>query len=366
LIFGENANKFMDEFSRDFHNGYLNTLKRRFGTKRVNANMVYQEYINDREHVHMNSTRWLTLADYVKWMGKKSICTAEETEKGWFITYIDRDPETLRRQEEIDKKRKLDLDDRQRQEMFLQKQIERAAEKNLEDGEGKTSGATELERSEKGEAIKISFTKKMKTSSSSSANNDFKEPLPVAKEREKSSIFSELESKKTPSVFGREKKKTNALDEIMGIEKAKEAKQHQKEEENKKRLSSSSTKIIQNDNWLHERIVVKIVTKKLGEKYFKKKGIVLEVMDDLYTGKIKLIESGTVMKLDQAHLETVLPALGKQVLILNRSAHVGESAMLDKINQEDFDADLTLLSGPNKGKVIRHIPYEDISKLSQE
>ena len=116
----------MDEFSGDFHRGYITLLKRRFGSKRVNANTVYQEYINDRDHVHMNATRWLTLTDYVKWLGKSSICTVEETEKGWFITYIDRDPETLRRQEEIEKKKKLDLDDRQRQQMFLEKQIERA------------------------------------------------------------------------------------------------------------------------------------------------------------------------------------------------------------------------------------------------
>jgi DNA/RNA-binding protein KIN17 len=123
LLFGENANKFMDEFSGEFNKVFLNTLKRRFGTKRVHANIVYQEYINDRNHIHMNATRWLTLTDYVKWLGRKGICIVEETEKGWFITYIDRDPETLRRQEEIEKKKKLDLDDRQRQEMFLQKQV---------------------------------------------------------------------------------------------------------------------------------------------------------------------------------------------------------------------------------------------------
>ena len=55
----------MDSFSSEFHNEYINTLKRRFNTKRVHANIVYQEYINDRNHIHMNSTRWLTLTDYV-------------------------------------------------------------------------------------------------------------------------------------------------------------------------------------------------------------------------------------------------------------------------------------------------------------
>ena len=33
-------------------------------------------------------------------------------------------------------------------------------------------------------------------------------------------------------------------------------------------------KVNRKDYWLHERIVVKVVTKKLGEKYYKKKGTV--------------------------------------------------------------------------------------------
>jgi DNA/RNA-binding protein KIN17 len=65
----------------------------------------------------------------------------DETEKGWFVTYIDRDPETMRRQEEIEKKKKLDLDDRQRQQLFLEKQMERA-----KDAEVKVVEATELKK----------------------------------------------------------------------------------------------------------------------------------------------------------------------------------------------------------------------------
>jgi DNA/RNA-binding protein KIN17 len=59
----------MDEFSGEFNREYINTLKRRFGTKRVHANIVYQEYINDRNHIHMNATKWLTLTDYVQYLG---------------------------------------------------------------------------------------------------------------------------------------------------------------------------------------------------------------------------------------------------------------------------------------------------------
>lgn len=56
---------------REFMDGYLELLKRRFGTKRVNCNIVYQEYIAYREHIHMNSTQWETLTEFIKWLGRE-------------------------------------------------------------------------------------------------------------------------------------------------------------------------------------------------------------------------------------------------------------------------------------------------------
>ena len=85
---------------------------------------------------------------------------------------------------------------------------------------------------------------------------------------------------------------------------------------------------------------MKITTKKLGEKYFKKKALVLDV-EDKYTGKIRLLETGTVIKIDQADLETVLPAIGKPVLVLN-GAYRGEQAILEQINEKDFNAQIVL------------------------
>ncbi len=54
------------------------------------ALQVYQEYISDRNHLHMNATKWLSLTGFVKWLGKEGKAIVDETEKGWFVTYIDR------------------------------------------------------------------------------------------------------------------------------------------------------------------------------------------------------------------------------------------------------------------------------------
>lgn len=53
-------------------------------------------------------------------------CVVDHTEKGWFITYIDRDPETIARAEAIAKKAKMDKDDEERMLDFVQKQAEKA------------------------------------------------------------------------------------------------------------------------------------------------------------------------------------------------------------------------------------------------
>jgi len=60
---------------REFKDGYLDLLRRQFGTKRVKANQVYQDYINDRDHVHMNSTQWETLTEFIKWLGREGTVT---------------------------------------------------------------------------------------------------------------------------------------------------------------------------------------------------------------------------------------------------------------------------------------------------
>ena len=49
-----------------------------------------------RNHVHMNSTKWLTLTEFVKYLGRTGQCKVEETEKGWFITLINRDEMEVR------------------------------------------------------------------------------------------------------------------------------------------------------------------------------------------------------------------------------------------------------------------------------
>ena len=43
----------------------------------------------------MNSTRWVTLTEFVKHLGRSGMARVDETEKGWFIAWIDSSPKAL-------------------------------------------------------------------------------------------------------------------------------------------------------------------------------------------------------------------------------------------------------------------------------
>uniref|UniRef100_A0A8C8RK46 Kin17 DNA and RNA binding protein n=1 Tax=Pelusios castaneus TaxID=367368 RepID=A0A8C8RK46_9SAUR len=283
LLASEDPQQFMDYFSEEFRNDFLELLRRRFGTKRVHNNIVYNEYISHREHIHMNATQWETLTDFTKWLGREGYCKVDETPKGWYIQYIDRDPETIRRQQEQEKKKKQDLDDEEKTAKFIEEQVKRG----LEGKEQEMPVYTELNRENEEEKVAFNLNKGASTSVAASSKTGSVLGPSALKTVGGTGSVKRKESAHS-SGHSKEKKKKSALDEIMEFEEEKK-------------------KTVRTDYWLQPEIVVKIVTKKLGEKYHKKKAIVKEVIDK-YTAVVKMIDSGDKLKLDQTHLETVIPA----------------------------------------------------------
>ncbi|GAB2282068.1 DNA/RNA-binding protein kin17 [Dionaea muscipula] len=111
--------------NEEFESSFLEHMKRSHRFSRIAATVVYNEYISDRHHVHMNSTQWATLIDFIKYLGRTGKCKVEETPKGWFITYIDRDSETLFKEREKNKRIRADMADEEKQEREIGRQIER-------------------------------------------------------------------------------------------------------------------------------------------------------------------------------------------------------------------------------------------------
>ncbi|XP_074324389.1 KIN17-like protein [Apium graveolens] len=277
-VFGQNPNFVVECFSHEFEFTFLEHIKRSHGISRVAATCVYNEYIADRHHVHMNSTQWVTLTEFVKYLGKTGKCKVEETSKGWFIRYVDRGDDSERKRKRM--RVRADLVDEEKQDWEIMKQIERAQQNNMMTNEGKLFKRGESD----GGKIKIKL---------GAGNKEKGERLRV--------VFDEGETggnkKKKPKKDATEKaSKASALDEVMREQEM--AKEHR----NRK------------DYWLWEGIVVKVMSKTLG--YYKQKGVVRKVIDK-YVGEIEMIDTKHVLRVDQEELQTVIPQIGGLVKIVN-------------------------------------------------
>jgi len=333
-IFGQNPMRIVDGYSEEFETSFLEHMKRSHRFSRVAATVVYNEYINDRHHVHMNSTEWATLTEFIKYLGRTGKCKVEETPKGWFITYIDRDSETLFKERMKNKRIEADLVEEEKQEREIQKQIERAAELFVPLAT-ESQAASEPVNELKSEAeVKVGFVL------GSSGK-------PKLKELGESSklVFDEADNDKNEK-RNQSAKSKSALEELMWEELMK------KERINRK------------DYWLSEGIVVKVMSKALAEKgYYKQKGVVRKVIDK-YVGEIEMLESKHVLRVDQAELETVIPQIGGLVRIVN-GAYRGATAKLLGVDTDKFCAKVQIEKGAYVGRVLKAVEYEDVCKVAQ-
>ncbi|KAL8062290.1 hypothetical protein ABFX02_02G138300 [Erythranthe guttata] len=343
-VFGQNPTRVVDGYSEEFETSFLEHMKRSHRFSRIAATVVYNEYIADRHHVHMNSTQWATLTEFIKHLGKLGKLKVEETPKGWFITYIDRDSETLFKEKLKSKRIKADIADEEKLEKEIQRQIERAEQTvavgpDNETGEKDETKSRILEKNDgEGEIkIKMSLGKKnaemIEKRESSRLLFDDEENSNGKRKREGEN--SNSNSTKNGSV----------LDEMM------------REEERLKERSNRK------DYWLFEGIIVKVMSKGLmGKGYYKQKGVVRKVIDR-YLAEIEMLENKHLLRVDQEELETVLPPIGGLVKIVN-GAYRGENAKLVAIDTDKFCAKVVVEKGIYDGRVLKAVEYEDICKLA--
>lgn len=129
----------------------------------------------------MNSTRWVTLTEFVKHLGRSGICKVDETEKGWFIAWIDSSPKALAKQEAAMKKERSTTSDEQRERMLIAEQIDRAKAEHDGSGSPEASSSVEegLKREEGSEKVVLSFSAKPSFSTAPLASSLSLKPNPL-------------------------------------------------------------------------------------------------------------------------------------------------------------------------------------------
>lgn len=412
-IFSDNAGGILDQYSKDFEQSYIQTLRMRHGTKLVNANNVYQELIADKQHIHMNATHWTTLTEFVQYLGKSGKCVVEETDRGWFVSYIERDAGILARKEAVQQREAAERAAEEAQARRMEGQRIEAAKALDRVGGSLSTEATVMER--RGEAdqpIKVALT--ASSSSHGGASKLFKanrvsvklpgvfgdedegdeddanedEHIPKSKLPPPSSMVPASMSASAP----KNSSTTSGISGSNSATKRKDIAPQTKAEESHKKRPRQDTESNHDDHgrsskrsdehnydsndrrdhWLYRNIVVRVTSKKLaGGKYFRRKAVVEKVIDK-YAAEVEVLDSspnkrdgGDILRLDQEDLETVIPKIEDQgkprkVRILN-GRYRGEKATVDFLDKVRYRADLTLVDG---GKLLKKVPFEDFSQIA--
>lgn len=124
-IVAENPKKFIEGYSKEFQHDFIQLLRTSHGEKPIHLNRFYQEYISDKTHVHLNSTKWSSLTEFAKYLAREGICRVEEKDDGIFVQWIDNSPEAIRRRDLVQRANRLEEQQASEEKEILQ-QVERA------------------------------------------------------------------------------------------------------------------------------------------------------------------------------------------------------------------------------------------------
>lgn len=260
-------------------------------------------YIGDKNHIHMNATCWSSLTGLCKYLGKEGKCVVDETEKGWFIQYIDRDPKLLAKQAMMEQRQAAELDDEERVRLAIEAQIKASKELASDDVE---QGATELVK-DAATPVSISLggslagKKKLVVFEDDDVAGEMSEP-PVKRAAIASVFDVGDEQDERPIAKARGDTASSSSHGSSALEAIR-----MEEERRKNNIIAQEEAKNRKDYWLHPGIQVKIVNKTLSDgRFYKQKGVVVRVLDE-YVGEVRVQDTQTLIRLDQADLETVIP-----------------------------------------------------------
>ncbi|CAL9729883.1 hypothetical protein MOUN0_I01398 [Monosporozyma unispora] len=127
--------KDIDDYSQQFEDNFLLLLKSSHGEKWIEANKFYNEFIQDKDHIHMNATRFTSLNKFIQHLGKTGrIKIKLDEDKGTDvdnidmgqlqISYIDRSHDNVMRKQQLNELESSQKSEQEIKIMLLQRQIE--------------------------------------------------------------------------------------------------------------------------------------------------------------------------------------------------------------------------------------------------
>lgn len=124
--------KDIDKYSQQFEEDFLLLLKLSHGEKYIVGNKFYNEFIQDKDHIHMNATRFTSLSKFIKYLSKEGKIRikldeeveGDEVDMGQLqISYIDRSQGNVMRQQMLADLESTQRDEQEIKNMLLQRQM---------------------------------------------------------------------------------------------------------------------------------------------------------------------------------------------------------------------------------------------------
>jgi len=360
-LFTQDPNRFMDEFSQEFEHGFMHLMSHSYRSTRVLANTVYCDFISNRHHTHMNSTIWVTLSNFVQYLGRTQQCKIDKTPKGWYIEYLDNSPEARMKAAEKAAIEEAEAKANERHARMLREQIEDA----VRDAGGlQESEFTELQRQEGDAPIAFAVTAKpveSKPATSSTAPGTVSEEGP--------NILAQAFAVHSTKKGGSRESSRDARDAEKGSKDAQEGKprklsavesvmrEHEAAKRQRLEQKAKPKEEVEERAWVAAGLVVKVMHKDLAEgKYYRKKGRI-EKVHDHYTADVRMSESKALIRLEQEMLETVIPNVGKAVLVV-KGTHRGRRGTMRSVDFEGFCVNVELEDGTS----MEGLAYDEVCK----
>lgn len=312
----------------------------------------------------MNATKWTTLSEFAKEMGREGHCRVEERNDGWWMSLVDRDAaEKDKKAREMDRLR---VAEEQRAEAVLRQQLvmaKRIAESRPRD---EPEEETEIGEDLGPVLIEMKTRKRARKGIANGEENVFASLSSAAQNGEKAWEKGKNSAKRRSR--WQDAPRLSALDEIMRTEQSRAARREPPMSNAKtddklpspEPLEAQAPSNSQQEAWIAEGIIVKITSKEVGNgAFYKSKGKIVKVIAD-YGARVELIDSDTLLELDQDDLETVIPKPGGRVLLL-RGPYRGLKATVTSINFNSYSVDLALTKS---GQALTAIDYEAVSRLA--
>jgi len=348
-LFVQDPNRFMDDFSQEFEAGFMQLMGHTYRSTRTLANTCYTDFISNRHHTHMNSTIWVTLSNFVQYLGRTHQCKIDKTPKGWYLQYIDNTPEAQMRQKAQQELEQKELKQEVSHESFLAQQVADA-------GEFQESEFTELQRKEGDAPIKISMSAAAAAAKVAAASAAAMAASKLLGEDVLEQAFgahsasSGSREKKEGKESGKERKMT--VMESVRLEHE-EAKRRKIEVEQGPSSSEEG-----GEPWLAAGLVVKVMHQELaGGKYHRKKGIVEKVRGQ-FTADVRMTETKDLIRLEQEMLETVIPNVGKRVRIV-KGFRKGDYATMRAVDIASFSINVEC----EDGTLLEGLGYDQVCKV---